>query len=274
MFIPVQRRAVCGTPCLGGGTGPASPGGQFENRCVEIACAVVAHELRNALSPIIHALGIMRMEPREPATVEWAQKVAERKARDMSRLIDDLLDLARLSRGMLRLCAQPVDLNELVARAVESSQPAIDARGQVLVVDLPRRPLWVETDPVRLEQVLINLFTNAAKHGGPNGLIRVTVVREGAGVQIGVQDGGTGIAPDLLPRVFDLFAQAQPGAGLGIGLALVRNLVEALGGSIQAHSEGLGHGSEFVVRLPGLASAPRDEQVLRAEGPIRGPIPR
>jgi len=175
--------------------------------------------------------------------------------------VDDLLDLSRISRGLMRLLKEPLDVAQPVQQAVEGVQPLVRERGLTLSVSLPPLPVQVEADPTRLQQVVGNLLSNAAKYTDPGGTILLTARQEGTELVLRVRDTGIGIAPDMLPMIFDLFVQAErrldrSQGGLGIGLTLVRRLVEMHGGSVTAHSEGPGKGSEFVVRLPTLS----DEQ--------------
>ncbi len=217
--------------------------------------AMLAHELRNPLAPILNAMRIIGLRGGNDPAQERTWAMVEQQVRHMNRLIDDLLDMSRISRGTIQLRKEPTILGAAVGRAVESIRHQVDARGQILEVDLPDNPIWLDADPTRLDQILSNLLTNAAKYTDPNGQIRLTAAREGGSVEIRVVDSGVGIAPDFLPRIFDLFAQADRSldrsqGGLGIGLTLVRDLVELHGGSISVRSEGLAMGSEFTVRLP------------------------
>jgi CheY-like chemotaxis protein/two-component sensor histidine kinase len=178
----------------------------------------------------------------------------------MNRLVDDLLDVARIARGKIELQKEVVELTTVVARAVETSRPLIDARKHDLTVSLPAEPVRLEADPARLAQVLINLLNNAAKYTEEGGRIWLTAERERCGVTLRVRDTGVGIPPEVLPHVFGLFTQeerslARSQGGLGIGLSLVRGLVEMHGGSVEATSPGVGRGSEFTVRLPALPEA-------------------
>ena len=217
--------------------------------------AMLAHELRNPLAPILNAMRIIGLQNGNDPAQERTREMVEQQVRHMSRLIDDLLDMSRISRGTIQLRKEPTNLGTAVERSVESIRHHVDARSQTLEVNLAGDPIWVDADPTRLDQILSNLLTNAAKYTDPNGRIRLSVAREGGAAEIRVVDDGVGITPDFLDRIFDLFAQADRSldrsqGGLGIGLTLVRDLVERHGGSISARSEGLGMGSEFVVRLP------------------------
>jgi signal transduction histidine kinase len=221
--------------------------------------AVMAHELRNFLSPLTSAVGVMRGGDMRGQDAERCLEIVERQVRNMGRLVNDLLDASRLEHGKLRLRKGPVDLAAVVGQAVEAARPAAEARGHQLTVDLPPGPLPLQADATRLEQVLMNLLTNAARYTEPGGRITVSVGRLRDEAMVRVRDTGVGIAPEVLPNLFDLFAQANNGShgGLGVGLQLVRGLVQLHGGTVAAFSKGLGQGSEFVVRLP-LAEAGRE----------------
>jgi PAS domain S-box-containing protein len=227
------------------------------NRRKDEFLAMLSHELRNPLAPVLNSVHVMRQSPDDPTLVQFAGNMVERQVRHMARLIDDLLDVTRLTHGKLRLRPERVELGTLAERAAESVRPLMEERGHRWTMVPHHQPIWLEADPVRLDQVLVNLLNNAAEFTDPGGHVEMIVTREGAEAVIRVRDDGTGIAPDLLPRVFDLFAQADTsidrgGGGLGIGLTLVKRVVTLHSGSIQVHSEGPGRGSEFVVRLPAL----------------------
>jgi signal transduction histidine kinase len=213
---------------------------------------VLAHELRNFLSPVSLTLAVLKSRGTGDAAIEQACATAERQVRNMSLLINDLLDAARLAQGKFRLSLEPVDLRVVVAQAVAAARPQIESRGHRLETSLLEGPLPLEGDPARLEQVFLNLLTNAAKYTGPGGQIWLTVEGRDRQWVVRVRDNGKGLAPEILPHLFDLFVQAEAGSqgGLGIGLSLVKGLVEMHGGSVAAFSAGLGKGSEFVVTLP------------------------
>ena len=222
--------------------------------------AMLGHELRNPLAPIRNALALLGPDDPDPATVRWARDLMGRQVRHMVRLVDDLFDLSRIMQGKLELRMERVDLAGVVADAVETARPVIDAKGHALTVSLPGGPVTLIADPIRLSQAITNLLVNAAKYSEPGGHITLTARRQGAEVALSVRDAGVGIAPEMLPRIFDLFMQegrsaGQSQGGLGVGLALVKSLVEMHGGDVLARSEGLGLGSEFVVRLPAEAEA-------------------
>jgi PAS domain S-box-containing protein len=226
--------------------------------------ATLAHELRNPLAPIRSGLQVLRVSPPggEPAAQTMA--MMERQVHHLVRLLDDLMEVSRITQGRVALRKQDFDLAEAVRTAVEASRPLVAAAAHRLELELPEEPLRVHADPVRVAQVLSNLLNNAAKYTPDGGRISLSVRRDGAAAQIRVRDSGIGIAPEMLPRLFEKFAQL-PGAakhshgGLGIGLSLARTLVELHGGTIQAMSTGEGKGAEFVVSLPALAASPSQE---------------
>jgi PAS domain S-box-containing protein len=229
--------------------------------------ATLAHELRNPLAPLRNALQILKVPRVDAATANTAREMMERQVHHLVRLVDDLLDVSRVMRGKVELRREPVELATVVARAVEAVQPLLEVQGHALDLAVPSESLLLDADPVRLAQVLGNLLTNAAKYTEARGHIWLSARREGAQAVLEVRDTGIGIAPDLLPHVFDLFVQAGDASakaqgGLGIGLTLVKNLVEMHGGTVEAHSEGPGEGSAFVVRLPLMARerrGPKDD---------------
>ena len=232
--------------------------------------AILAHELRNPLAPIRNSLHILRLTATHDPTAVRVGEIMERQVDHLVRLVDDLLEVSRITRGKIELRKELADIAAIVRSAVETSRPLIDAAGHQLRVSGPEEPLAVEGDPVRLAQVLANLLNNAAKYTEDEGEIWLTVCRDTDHVRISVRDTGMGIAPDVLPRVFDLFMQVdrdtdRSQGGMGIGLALVKSLVEMHGGSVHAHSEGRGRGSEFTVRLP-LAEQHRTAAPLAATG--------
>ncbi|HYE86239.1 MAG TPA: PAS domain S-box protein [Vicinamibacterales bacterium] len=217
--------------------------------------ATLAHELRNPLAPIRNALEILRMPRVAPDTQERARAMMERQVHHVVRLVDDLLDVSRVMGGKIELRREPVELAAIVARAVETVQPLIDAQQHELRIKLPSESMVIEADTVRLSQVISNLLTNSAKYTDPGGRISLSAQREQNTVVLRVRDNGIGLDPAMRTRIFDLFVQAELGTtrsqgGLGIGLTLARNLVEMHDGSIEAVSRGIGHGSEFIVRLP------------------------
>jgi len=217
--------------------------------------ATLAHELRNPLAPIRNALEILRLAVGNPAAVEQSRQLMDRQVRHMVRLIDDLLDISRITRGKLRLAFAEVDLSDAIQDALEAAQPALDKAG--LTVDAPRRPerFPVTADRVRLAQMLTNILANAAKYTERGGTVTVRTAADGDHYAVTVRDSGVGIPPELLPHIFDLFTQIdrtlnRAQGGLGIGLALVKRLAEMHGGTVTAHSDGAGQGAEFTLRLP------------------------
>jgi two-component system CheB/CheR fusion protein len=220
--------------------------------------ALLAHELRNPLAPIRNAAHLLRIGSREPAEIDRIQRVLERQVQHMVRLVDDLLEVARISRGRLELRLARVDLKSVVASAIETTRPIIDASRHRLTIDLPAAPVAVHADAVRLTQVLANLLHNATKYTDQGGHIALSVRREDDRAVIRVRDTGIGIPAPLLPRIFDMFSQGDSLAGrsesgLGIGLTIAKSLVELHGGTIEAVSGGPGTGAEFAVRLPVVA---------------------
>lgn len=241
--------------------------------------ATLAHELRNPLAPIRNGLQVLRLAgPETPALVD-ARAMMERQVTQLVRLVDDLLDVSRITRNRLELRRELVTLEDVVHNTIETSRPFVEHSGHTLSVTLPTRPIYLDADPVRLAQVLSNLLNNAAKYTEPGGRITLTAEVEGANAVVRIRDNGIGIPADALPRIFEMFSQVDRGkadaqGGLGIGLTLVRRLVEMHGGSVEAASEGAGRGSEFTVRLPIPAHDVRDESERKAdpsspEGPAR-----
>jgi PAS domain S-box-containing protein len=240
------------------------------NRNKEEFMALLSHELRSPLSPIVNALSILRRMRTTDPIIENAGNIIGRQVGQMVRLVDDLLDISRITKGKLRLTKEKVDLRAVANHAAESARPLMEARRHEFSVALPTHPIWVEADPARMEQVVVNLLNNAAKYTDTGGLIRMTVSQEGDDAVIRVRDNGVGISPELLPHVFDLFTQIDGSlgrsyGGLGIGLALARNLVEMQDGRLLAKSGGLGQGSEFTVKLPVVAGEPGREATTALE---------
>jgi signal transduction histidine kinase/ActR/RegA family two-component response regulator len=217
--------------------------------------AVLAHELRNPLAPISNAVQILGLASDDGVAVARARQMMERQIPHLVRLVDDLLDVSRITRGKIELRREQVELATVIERAVEASRPLIAAAGHDLVVAVPDERIILDADPTRLAQVIANLLNNAAKYTKARGTIRLTAEHEGAEAVIRVRDNGIGIPAEMLSRVFEMFVQVDSSldrahGGLGIGLTLVKQLVELHGGSVVASSEGVGRGSEFVVRLP------------------------
>ncbi len=233
------------------------------NRAKDEFLAMLGHELRNPLSPILTALQLMKLPGSDRS--ERARTVIERQVIHLTRLVDDLLDVSRIARGKVELKPELVEMAEVVAKAIEMASPLLEQRTHTLTVDVPRQGLCVHGDVTRLSQVVSNLVTNAAKYTPPGGHITVQASVADTDVVLRVRDTGIGIAPDVLPRIFDLFVQERQAidrsqGGLGLGLTIVRNLIERHGGSVSAHSDGPGNGSEFVVRLPRATAMPGMDQ--------------
>ncbi|MCU1282433.1 MAG: histidine kinase, partial [bacterium] len=216
--------------------------------------AMLGHELRNPLAPIVTALQLLKL--RQPAQLR-EHEVIERQVQHVVRLVDDLLDVSRITRGKIELKREPLELAQVVAKAIAIASPLFEERRHRLDVAVAPSGLVADADATRLAQVVANLLTNAAKYTAPGGHVRVAAARDGGELVLRVADDGIGISPELLPRVFDLFVQGdrpvdRGEGGLGLGLALVRSLVQLHGGSVTVASEGTQRGSEFVVRLPAL----------------------
>jgi PAS domain S-box-containing protein len=236
--------------------------------------ALLAHELRNPLAPIRYTLAANKKSGRTPEQRTEAEEVIERQVAHMSRLLDDLLDVSRVTRSRLELKKSPTELTAVVSSAIETARPMLEAKHHTLSVDLPTHAVRFEADLVRLAQVLSNLLINAAKYTDPGGQIRLRAVQEGNDLLIAVGDNGIGIAADMMPRLFTIFSQAKDvlgraEGGLGIGLSLVRGLVTLHGGSVEARSDGPGKGSEFIVRLPIGAPA----AATQIEAPAESAVP-
>ncbi len=220
--------------------------------------AMLSHELRNPLAPISNAVRLLRMQKNDDPVQVQARNVIERQVAQLNHLVDDLLEISRITTGRVQLRQEQIALAGVVERAVESTQPLVGLRRHALSVSLPDEPLWVHGDAARLEQVVVNLLTNAAKYTDEGGCVALSLALEEGSAVLRVRDTGIGIAPELLPRIFELFTQAERSldrsqGGLGIGLCLVQRLVELHGGTVAVHSV-LGHGSEFVMRLPVVAA--------------------
>lgn len=244
--------------------------------------AMLAHELRNPLAPMTNALKLLKMSPASGShEIEWSAEILERQLRHMTRLVDDLLDLSRIRHGKIELQREVVDLNRMLAQAVESARASLAARPRTIATVSPLEPVLAHVDPIRIEQVLGNLLSNAARYTEDDGRIDLELVRDGDQARITVRDDGIGIAADVLPSVFDLFVQAdrplaRSQGGLGIGLTLVRTLAQLHGGRVEARSAGLGLGSEFSVWLPlaipadaGIDAPPRAADAPEAARPCR-----
>jgi two-component system CheB/CheR fusion protein len=217
--------------------------------------AMLAHELRNPLAPIRYGLHILRMPNADPTENAPVIELMEQQVHNLAHLVDDLLDVSRITRGKIQLQQDSVDLVAAVKRALESIRPAVDAQKLGLDLSLPQHPIYVQADSIRLEQVFFNLLSNAAKFTEPGGRIELTATLHEDRVAVRIRDTGIGIPSEVLPHIFELFVQSERGldrarGGLGIGLTLVKKLIEMMGGNVTAYSAGAGQGSEFVVRLP------------------------
>jgi PAS domain S-box-containing protein len=241
--------------------------------------ALLAHELRNPLAAIRYALGTSRSAQRSPEQQRLAEQVIERQVAHMSRLLDDLLDISRITHGTLELKLTPTDLAALIHSAVETARPLLEARQHRLSVTLPAEPVQLEVDSVRMSQVFSNLLINAAKYTPLGGQISLTATQQERELTIAIRDSGVGISAQMMPRLFTLFSQEralqQPtvsDSGLGVGLALVRALVTLHGGTVEAYSAGLGAGSVFTVRLPlgTTCKAAQSNEVTMASSPVKG----
>jgi PAS domain S-box-containing protein len=229
------------------------------NRRKDEFLAMLSHELRNPLAPISTAVQLLRLK-NDDATRQQAMPLLERQVANLTRLVDDLLDVSRISTGRIRLHTEKIDLRIVAERAVDAMRSLVFQRSHELSLSLGGESIWVNADPLRLEQVAINLLSNAVKYTNLGGKIRLAVERTDNEAVLRIKDTGVGISPELLPSVFDLFTQAdcsldRAHSGLGVGLTIVKRIVEMHGGKVEAASAGLGHGSEFVVRLP-LAETP------------------
>ncbi|HUQ72929.1 MAG TPA: response regulator [Planctomycetaceae bacterium] len=244
--------------------------------------SMLAHELRNPLAPICNAVQLLRLQATDDAELQWSSDVIDRQVAQMVRLVDDLLDVSRITSGKIRLQRQVMDVTRAVNHAVEASQPLIEERNHRLSVVIPARPVWVDGDEARLTQVITNLLNNAAKYTEDGGQIQLTVRGEESHVAISVRDTGIGIPQEMLRSVFDLFTQVERTldrslGGLGIGLTLVHRLTEMHGGTVMAESEGPGKGSVFTVTLPTCCpqedvSEPTPSLIVESDDPLRPKI--
>ena len=243
------------------------------NQIKDAFLALLGHELRNPLAPIVTAVQLIKLRGNVPAPREIG--VIERQLQLMTNLVDDLLDVSRVTRGTLTLKRQVIDARDAISRAIEIASPLIEQKNHRLTVSLAREPLRIDGDLSRLTQAFANLLTNAAKYTEPGGHIQVTLAQAADHVVAQIRDNGGGIAAELLPRIFDLFVQGsstneRAGGGLGLGLTLVRSVIQLHGGSVHAHSDGPGTGSTFTVRLPAVV-----REVTTAAAPERAePLPR
>jgi PAS domain S-box-containing protein len=225
------------------------------NRMKDEFLALLGHELRNPLAPILTALQLMKIRENEASIRE--RTIIERQVQHLVSLVDDLLDVSRITRGKIELKKQTVEISQIISQAIEMASPLLEQRSHNLRISVPRRGLMLEADDVRLAQVVANLLTNAAKYTDPGGQIFVSAIAENDSIVVRVRDTGSGIPPEMLPHVFNMFVQGErtldrSQGGLGIGLTIVRSLVELHGGTVTAFSDGLGRGAEFVIRVPSL----------------------
>jgi PAS domain S-box-containing protein len=230
------------------------------NRAKDEFLAMLGHELRNPLSAVRNAIVAAILDERACGR---ALEIARRQTDQLGRIVDDLLDVARITSGRVRLRKERTELSDILQRAVEGARPLMEERGHTLTVSLPGEAIHLDADPARVEQAVVNVLTNAGKYTDPGGAISLSAAREQSEAVVRVRDNGMGIAPEVLPRVFDLFTQGDRAldraqGGLGIGLTLVRRIVELHGGSVRASSPGVGRGAEFVIRLPALPTAPEE----------------
>ena len=218
--------------------------------------ATLAHELRNPLAPIRHAVKLLESAKTAPQQQQWAREVIARQMQRMALMLDDLLEVSRITRGRLDVKPEIVRLDTLVNTAVETARPLIDSKQQNLTITLPADPPLLRADPLRISQSISNLLTNAAKYTDINGHIALSAELQGDAIKIRVKDDGIGLAREAMPNLFQMFSQVDPAldraqGGLGIGLALVKGLIELHAGTVEVASEGIGHGSEFTITLPG-----------------------
>jgi CheY-like chemotaxis protein/two-component sensor histidine kinase len=224
--------------------------------------------MSSAILYLRSSIHLLRLQDNETPIQQKAKAVIERQVGQLAHLVDDLLEVSRVITGRIQLHEEYLELGGIVERAIESTRPLIDQHKHTLAVSRPADPLWLRADPTRLEQVIVNLLNNAAKYTKEGGQIWLTAQQEGHEVVLRVRDTGVGIAPELLSHIFDLFTQAErtldrSQGGLGIGLSLVQQLVALHRGTVEAHSKGVGHGSEFIVRLPALS--PPTESLAASE---------
>lgn len=236
--------------------------------------AMLAHELRNPLAPVRHAVTLLGIPNIDAESSGQALQIMERQIEHMVRLVDDLLDVSRILRGRIELQPGPTELRSIIERALETSRPLIETHQHRLTVSLPGDPVWLHVDSIRIAQALSNLLNNASKYTPRGGEVFLTAEADSQSVRLIVRDTGVGIAPQMLPLIFDLFTQvdqsiARSEGGLGIGLTLVKNLIEMHGGTVAGFSEGLGSGSQFVIQLPRSAASAESEAVPWTPGQVR-----
>ncbi|MEP7218842.1 MAG: PAS domain S-box protein, partial [Bacteroidota bacterium] len=248
-----------------------------EQRMTEFL-AMLSHELRNPLAPIRNAVYMMQLKESDDADLAGIRDILDRQVVHITRLVDDLVEVSRVTSGTIRLRREQVDIHAVIARAAESSHPLIEERGHQLNITLPEKPILLDGDQTRLVQVFVNLLNNAAKYTPGTGRISVIVEKDGREMVARVRDTGAGIPADLLPNIFDLFTQGErtldrSEGGLGIGLTLARRIIEMHGGTIEAFSEGAGMGSELLVRLPIIVDEPSDAEAVDMQGVAESTVP-
>ncbi|HTM62653.1 MAG TPA: response regulator [Burkholderiales bacterium] len=247
---------------------------QDANRRKDEFLAMLSHELRNPLAPIRNAVELMRRVGSTEQRLVMSRDVIDRQVTQLTRLVDELLDVSRISQGKIQLKKEPVELAKIIAHSVETARPMIDQRDQRLSLEVSARPVWLQGDFARLSQAIANLLNNASKYTPEGGRIRLTAHANEGVATITVEDNGTGIEPELLPKIFELFVQGERGldraqGGLGIGLTLVKRLVELHQGHVEAHSDGIGNGARFKIMLPSI-SAVRQPELTMAPPPVAG----
>jgi signal transduction histidine kinase len=232
--------------------------------------ALLAHELRNPLAPIVNAMSLLRAPKADATITQRAYDIMDRQLAHMVRLVDDLLDVARITRGKLAIHKQPVELADVLRNAVDTVRPLLDGRSHRFLMNVPQQPVYLQADPIRLAQVFSNLLNNAAKYSEVGGDVTLTAEVVGSSVRVVVADAGIGISAETLPEIFDMFARgdhSEHAAGLGVGLALARQLIDLHGGTIDAHSPGVGSGSTFTVTLPVMAALTAQRNVFGVKMP-------
>jgi CheY-like chemotaxis protein len=238
--------------------------------------AMLSHELRNPLAPLLNAVQLLGLQKNENQLQRQARTVIERQVTQLTLLVDDLLEVSRMTTGHIQFRPERLVVNDILEHAIETTRPLLEQHRHEVTVSLSPEPIWLDADAARLEQIVVNLLTNAAKYTTDGGQVWLTAEQDGQECVLTVRDTGVGISPELLPRIFDLFTQgeqslARSKGGLGIGLALVQRLTQLHGGTIEAHSA-LGNGSEFVVRLPIATSQPAPQTDPESTEPINGAL--
>jgi len=248
---------------------------QDANRRKDEFLAMLSHELRNPLAPIRNAVELMRRVGSTEQRLVMSRDVIDRQVTQLTRLVDELLDVSRISQGKIVLKKEPIELAKIIAHSVETARPMMDQREQRLVLEVSARPVWLQGDFARLSQAVSNLLNNASKYTPEGGRIRLTATAAEGLATITVEDNGTGIEPELLPKIFELFVQGERGldraqGGLGIGLTLVKRLVELHQGRVEAHSDGPGNGARFKIMLPSISAVRQPVEIAAAPPPVAG----